>query len=110
MELPNADQAQVDSTKITDYLLSSAHPDGRNKAAFFAAFGFRVEEPEVLRQALQKHGATQRVTRTVESRYGVRYIVEGALETPDGRNPTIRTIWILAHESGAPRLITAYPV
>lgn len=110
MELPNADQAQVDSTKITDYLLSSAHPDGGNKAAFFAAFGFRVEEPEVLRQALLKHGATQRVANVVESRYGMRYIVEGALEAPDGRNPIIRTIWILAHESGAPRLITAYPV
>ena len=110
MELPNAAQAQVDSTKITDYLLSSAHADGRNKAAFFTAFGFRVEEPEVLRQALQKHGATQGVTGTVESRYGVRYIVEGALETPDGRNPIIRTVWIIAHESGVPRLITAYPV
>lgn len=109
-ELPHADQAQVDSTKITDYLLSSTHPDGRNKAAFLAAFGFRVDEPEVLRKALQKHGATQWVTRTVESRYGVRYVVEGALETPDGRNPVTRTVWIVDHESGVPRLITAYPV
>ena len=110
MRLPSAERAQVDSSKVTDYLLSSAHPDGRNKAQFFVAFGFRADEPEALRQALQRHGATQQVTGTVESRYGVRYIVEGTLETPDGRNPTIRTVWILTPESGAPRLITAYPV
>ena len=109
MELPNADRAQVDSTKITDYLLSAAHPDGRNKAAFFAAFGFRVEEPEVLIQALRKQGTTQRVARTVGSRYGVRYIVEGPLETPDGCSPIVRTIWIVTRERVAPRLVTAYP-
>jgi len=109
MQLPNADQAQVDASKVTDYLLSSAHPDGRSKAQFFTAFGFRVEDPETLRQTLRKHAASGTVTASVESRYGVRYIVEGTLETPDGRNPTVRTVWILTPESGVPRLITAYP-
>ncbi|MDP2662724.1 MAG: hypothetical protein Q8R28_18570 [Dehalococcoidia bacterium] len=109
MRLPNADKARVDYGKITDYLLSLSHPDGRNKAAFFMAFGFRVEEPEVLKQALQHHGAIRSVTGIAESRFGKRYTVEGTLETPDGRNPTVRTVWILANESDAPRLITAYP-
>lgn len=110
MRLPHAQDAQVDSSKITEYLLSFVHPDGRNKAAFFTAFGFRVEDPGVLMRALQKHGATLEVAGIVTSRYGVRYIVEGALETPDGRNPIIRSVWITSAEGGAPRLITAYPV
>ena len=38
MRLPNAAEAQVDSEKITGYLLSANHPDGRSKAEFFARF------------------------------------------------------------------------
>ena len=110
MQLPKAAQAQVDPGKITGYLLSAHHPDGRAKAEFFTKFGFRVEEWEVLRQVLLTHGATQRVANVVESRYGVRYIVEGELETPDGRNPMVRTVWIVSNESAVPRLITTYPV
>lgn len=108
MELPNAGKAQVDITKITDYLVSWSHPDGRNKAVFFYSFGFTIEEPEAFREALRKHGATQAVVAGVASRYGVRYLVEGALETPDGRNPLVRTVWICDFDIQIPRLITAY--
>jgi hypothetical protein len=44
MMLPEGDRAQVDRAKITDYLLSLSHPDGRGKAAFFMLFGFRIEQ------------------------------------------------------------------
>ncbi len=110
MKLPNAERAYVEYTKIVDYLLSLSHLDGRNKAAFFMAFGFRVEQPEILRQALQNHGATQLLTGAAETSYGVRYTIEGPLETPDGRNPVVRTVWIVAHKRVGPRLIAAYPV
>ncbi|MBI2849382.1 MAG: hypothetical protein HYX88_04555 [Chloroflexi bacterium] len=110
MQLPKAAQAQVDPEKITDYLLSVRHPDGRPKAEFFTKFGFRRQEWQVLRAALRTHGATQRVANVVQSPYGIRYIIEGRLETPDGRNPMVRTVWIVANESAVPRLITAYPV
>jgi hypothetical protein len=43
MMLPDRDRAHVDRSKITEYLLSLSHPDGRTKAAFFMRFGFRVE-------------------------------------------------------------------
>jgi len=38
MNLPNADQAQVDRKKITEYLLCTSHPDGSNKALFFSQY------------------------------------------------------------------------
>ena len=40
MMLPDADRARVERTKLTDYLLSLSHPDGRSKAQFFMSFGF----------------------------------------------------------------------
>ena len=109
MKLPNADQTQVDREKITGYLLSDTHPDGSSKAAFFKRFGFRTEEWEILAGALRKHGVNHAVVKTVESAHGVRYTVEGAIETPDGRNPRIRTVWVVEKDSARPRLITAYP-
>lgn len=65
--LPRAEQAQVDIAKVTGYLLSQYHPRGRTRADFFIRFAFRIEQPEVLIQALLRHGANQKVTEVVES-------------------------------------------
>ena len=54
-------------------------------------------------------GATYNVTKVVESEYGTRYSVDGLLETPDSRNPYVRTVWIIEKQSTTPRLITAHP-
>lgn len=109
MGLPNADSAQVDREKIADYLLSPNHPDGAGKARFFTRFGFVIGEWVPLADALRRHGQVGTVVKSVESDYGTRYIVEGRLETPDGRNPKVRTVWILETGGAQPRLITAYP-
>ena len=110
MELPNASQARVEVEKVTGYLLSVSHPDGRTKAEFFARFGFQLQVWQILAEALLKYGASNQVTGVVESPYGTRYGVDGELETPDGRNPLIRTVWIIDAGRSAPRLITAYPI
>ncbi len=44
MILPDGSNARVDCAKVIGYLLSSSHPDGRGKAAFFIRCGFKVEE------------------------------------------------------------------
>ena len=109
MKLPNADQAFVDREKVTEYLLSTSHPDGAGKAKFFGRFGFRIENWEILAESLRKHGVCHPVVKTVAFAYGTRYTVEGNIETPDGRNPSVRTVWIIEVGSVRPRLITAYP-
>jgi hypothetical protein len=38
------------------------------------------------------------------------YTIEGVLETPDGRNPYVRTVWTVEIGSDAPRFVTAYPL
>ena len=110
MRLPNAEQARVDREKLTDYLLCVGHPDGGSKAEFFTRFGFPVQDWEVLAEALRRHGAYCDVVNTVDSAHGTRYAVDGPLETPDGRNPLVRTVWIIEKGSATPRLITAHPL
>src|SRR5262249_40607776 len=40
VELPNREQAYVPRKKLTDYLLSETHPEGRSKAIFFRGHGY----------------------------------------------------------------------
>ena len=109
MKLPNSDLVLVEKDKIVNYLLCLDHPDGGSKARFFQRFGFTMEAWSALAKALCRHGQENEVIIKMESPYGMRYIVEGLLETPKGRRPRIRTVWIVEKEEKAPRLITAHP-
>ena len=93
-----------------DYLLSTSHSDGRSKAAFFLRFGFDQRHWRDLAEALRAHGVANEVVGVEESTYGTRYIVDGIIESPDGRNPTIRTVWIVDNVNDGPRLVTAHPL
>jgi hypothetical protein len=96
MRLPYAARARVEQRKIVEYLLSLSHPDGSEKARFFIRFGFSSEKWKIFAQALRKHGRSHDVSASIESRHGTRYSVDGSLETPDRRNPKVRTVWVLA--------------
>ena len=109
MRLPNSEQAVVTREKITKYLLSTTNPSGRSKALFFLRFGFSADSWEDLARALKLQGTVHSVVRTVETNHGFRYYVDGVIETPDGRNPRVRTVWQVDLGSNYPRLITAHP-
>lgn len=75
---------RVDRSKIENYLL---HPiNGRGKSAFFEAYG-----------CCWRGGTycTAHRSDAVVSPYGTRYIVRGALRTPDGRKPqpVVCSVW-----------------
>ena len=108
--LPDGDRARVDQTKITEYLLSQSHPDGRTKAEFFMRFGFTIEKWQELAEALRAVGTANPVVAVVESPHGVRYTVDGPMQAPDGRTPWVRTVWIVEPGDPGPRLITAHPL
>jgi len=101
---------RVDEAKVIDYLLSRDHPDGASKARFFEGFGFRLSKWAVLAEALKEHGRLNAVSKVVDTGYGRRYSVDGPIRSPDRRDPSIRTIWIVEPGLGSPRLITAYPL
>lgn len=108
MKMPFAHRLRVDESKIIGYLLS--HSNGKGKATFFLGFGFQPEKWIMLADALTAQARCNPVAEVVASLYGTRYSVEGALETPSGRRPRVRTVWILERDSDEPRLITAHPV
>lgn len=108
IEMPFASALRVDESKVVGYLLS--HSNGQGKAAFFLGFGFRPEAWEVMAGALKAQARSNPVATAVDSPYGTRYSVDGALETPSGRRPKVRTVWILETGSDEPRLITAHPI
>lgn len=109
MKLPNADRAEATPEKITGYPLSREHPDGRNKAAYFEGFGYTADPWEILAYDLKRHAADHEVTLERPNPFGVRYGVEGPLPSPDGRAPSIRSVWFIEAGSSIPRLVTAYP-
>ncbi len=109
MKMPNADRARVEREKIVDYLLNAAHPDNAGKAPFFAQLGFRRGDWPTLAAALRGLAADTDVTISMESSHGRKYILEGRLETPGGKTPRVRTVWIIDRGQEEPRLVTAYP-
>jgi hypothetical protein len=110
MKLPNYERAVVPQAKITDYLLSFAHRDGRSKAEFFTRFGFSSSAWKALASALTHHAADNEVAKIEDSRFGNRYIIEGIISAPDGRAPTIRSVWFIETGEDIPRFVTAYPL
>ena len=109
MRLPNAHRAVVEQEKITSYLLSVTLDDW-SKGDFFLRFGFSADNWQAFAEALILQGATHEVVRVTESPYGLRYHVDGIIETPDGRNPRIKTVWQIDAGTDYPRLIMARPL
>ena len=83
---------------------------GAAKERFFTIFGFRADSWQILAEALREHGRTHNIVRAHETGFGMRYIVEGELNTPLGRRPRVRTVRQFDEGTIAPRLITAYPL
>lgn len=94
--------------KITDYLLSEIHPEGRGKAAFFRRLGFRKDEPYTLRWALLQL-ARQLSVDELEFPFGLKYVGVGPITCPDGRQVDIVTVWVLRDGRPPPYFVTAYP-
>lgn len=110
MKLPNKDFAQIARSKIVNYLLNFGHIDGSHKAEFFSKFGFTEMNWELVEESIKLHCSMHEVSETKENDYGVKYIVDGELVTPEGRKPNIRVIWFIENEEEIPQFITAYPI
>ncbi|HZK76035.1 MAG TPA: hypothetical protein VFD13_03920 [Candidatus Kapabacteria bacterium] len=109
MKLPNAENAIIADAKLTEYLLSTTHPEGKDKAVIFYSRGFSLHRLDELRTGLKNLAMENEVSKTKETIHGMKYLVEGLLETPDGRGILLRTVWMVDREGTIPRLVSAYP-
>ena len=109
MELPNKSKAQVSITKIVNYLLSETHPLGKSKARYFRSHGFNDENVAELASGFLLIAKNSQAERSERSLFGVKYVINGELSTPNGDMIRVRTIWIIENNSDLPRFVTAYP-
>src|SRR5688500_13946230 len=99
MKLPNAQSALIPREKIIDYLLNAAHPDNSGKAQFFASLSFQTSGWELLADAFRKQVQSNDVAESLESPHGIKYVVEGPIETPRGEYVFVRTVWSMIVEA-----------
>jgi len=110
MKLPNGENAYIPSLKLKAYLLSETHSVGRSKAKFLRSIGFNEFNVDLLKQGLLAIAHSEDVKDTISSLHGVKYIIEGSLQTPVGGYIKMRTVWIINKGQERPRFVTAYPV
>ena len=108
MTVPNAENAAVESSKLTTYLLALSHPVGGSKARFFRAHGFNDDNTDLLADGLRAV-VTGTPSSVRPSPFGTKYVVVGDLPTPRGTIVQIETVWIVEPPDDRPRLVTAYP-
>ena len=103
MQLPNRNQAYIESAKL-EYLLTNPTKEG-----WFKALGFHKENVFILERGLLTIARTQSVVEAEDTPYGTLYAVEGYLDTPTRGLWPIRTIWEIRAETSRPRFVTARP-
>ena len=98
----------VAPNKVQDYLLNPDHPVGGAKARFFLGIGYSRQYYEQLVADLVQHGHSGTVTEEKASPYGVKFVVDGPLLAPNGRQYPIRTVWMEQSPGIFVLLITAH--
>ena len=63
-----------------------------------------------LADALRAHATSHEVANSRDTGAGMSYAVEGMMNSPDGRNPSVRTVWEIRPSDPVPRLVSAYPM
>ena len=108
VKLPQGDQAIIDPRKLTDYVLSSEHDDGKHKAVLFRELlGITADRVDLLIDGLRQAAIDADVQPGRLDRYGQRYVVDFDLLGPAGR-ALVRAVWIVPSGQTLPRLVTCY--
>jgi hypothetical protein len=110
MLIPNAENAVVDIRKLRDYCLNPEHNDGKHKARIFLSIlGMTADNAEELCQILLEVVQTHEARLGRQDEFGQRYTLDFTIEWQN-RSATLRSGWIIEHDSEIPRLTTCYPL
>lgn len=110
MKLENKEYAYIPLAKLLDYLLSETHPVGKSKAKYLRSLGFNEANINLLKEGLLSIARSEDVNDVIPSSHGVKYVIDGTLQTPMGVIIKLRTIWAIDKDMDRPRFITAYPI
>ena len=108
MPIPNATEATATTEKVRDYLLNPEHPDGGSNAAWFQSLGYGRDRWHELAMDLLALAATCEQFATVQTPFGIKYVVQGRIGRGPHRSASVLAVWIVEGDR-PPRLVTAYP-
>ena len=104
----NADRAEVDPRKLTEYCLPPTHPVGKHKAAVFeAALGITSAVAVILRCWRVEAARSDEVVAERVEEFGERFSLDFEASTGAG-SATVRSAWIVRAGEDFPRLTTRY--
>lgn len=108
VRLPNGDRADL-GRKLEDYVLSTLHREGRNKARVFeSVLGVNLTNRDLLREAILRAAATSdEAQRRGDDGHGMLYSLHFPMRTAKG-SATVVTAWIVRRGEDFPRLTTCY--
>ncbi len=110
MFIPNAENAVVDIRKLSDYCLNSEHDEGKHKARLFSSIlGMTADNAEELSQILLEVIKIREAQLGRKDGFGQRYTLDFRIEWQN-RSATLRSGWIVEHDSKIPKLTTCYPL
>jgi hypothetical protein len=108
--LPNPQRAVIDPAKLRDYLLSTTHPVGRFKAAFFTSLGYEATAWKRLESDLRSQLLSQPALELEGSSYGRKFATRARLSEPSGKaDEMVASVRIVLAAEDFPRFVTAYP-
>lgn len=109
MKIPNSDQAVIESTKLTDYLLNIQHKKGDSKAKLLIKCGYSLDNWQQLELDIRRFHLNSDVTVSKSTMYGVRYEILTNLITPNNEVLFVKTVWQIDIGTDIPRFITLVP-
>lgn len=111
MKLPHSERALIEREKLMTYLLNlnTAHKRGGAKARLLAQFGYHENNWQQLEMDIRQFHCNAEVDLIRETMYGMRYEIRAALQSPNGRELFVRTIWQIDEGNEFPRLLTLIP-
>ena len=100
----------IDPRKLTEYVLNPDNPKGADKAIMFKLhLGFTKENYEALLEQIKTVAFESNAILQKNDIHGQRYQVDLEIKGVKlGQQETVRTGWIVEHESKVARLVTLY--
>ncbi|MGV9213926.1 WXG100 family type VII secretion target [Micromonospora sp. RB23] len=103
---PDFSKAEIDSRKITAYVMNPEHPVGKNKYRVInSATGLGPDDADVILQQIREGVLAGNPLLGKADDFGQRWSVDLPLTGPDG-TITVRTAWILENGASTPRMVT----
>lgn len=105
--LPNVSNAEIPTSKLTEYALNPLK-DANKSNAFKQALGYDTSNADKLITNIKSNVNRFNALEKPDNGYGKRYEVLMTLKGENGKTANVKTAWIVDKDTGKTRLTSAY--